>query len=65
MSEQIDISKMKVKELKAECKRRGIKKYSKLKKQELINLLKPKEEGESKEEIKVLPKQKKKIIKCK
>ena len=31
--------KMKVKELKAECKRRGIKGYSKLKKKQLIELL--------------------------
>ena len=31
-----DINKMKVKELKAECKKRGIKGYSKLKKNELI-----------------------------
>ena len=39
-TEVIDYSKMKVKELKAECKKRGLKKYSKLKKQQLIDLLK-------------------------
>jgi len=36
---KIDISKMIVKELKKECKRRGLKKYSKLRKAELIKLL--------------------------
>jgi DNA (cytosine-5)-methyltransferase 1 len=38
--EEINYKKMKVKELKKLCKERGIKGYSKLKKKELINLLK-------------------------
>ena len=37
---QVDVSKMKVTELKAECKRRGLKGYSKLKKDTLLELLK-------------------------
>ncbi len=39
VEEAVNYSKMKVKELKALCKSRGIKKYSKLKKAELIALL--------------------------
>ncbi len=39
IEEVVDYSKMKVKELKALCKSRGIKKYSKLRKAELISLL--------------------------
>ena len=37
--ETVDYTKMKIKELKAECKTRGLKKYSKLRKAELIALL--------------------------
>jgi len=37
--EEINYKKMKVKELKAECKKRGIKGYSKLKKKQLIEIL--------------------------
>jgi len=40
----INLSDLKVKELKVLCKEKGLKKYSKLKKQQLIELLKPKEE---------------------
>jgi len=39
VQEEINYKKMKVKELKAECKKRGIKGYSKLKKKQLIELL--------------------------
>jgi len=42
--EEKDLSKLKVKELKAMCKEKGLKRYSKLKKQQLLDLLKPKEE---------------------
>ena len=41
MERQKDLVKMKVPELKAEAKRLGLKKYSKLRKQELIDLVSP------------------------
>jgi len=44
--EEVDFKKITVKELKALCKSKGIKGYSKLKKQQLIELLKQQEEIE-------------------
>ncbi len=49
--EEKNINKMTVKELKALCKSKGIKGYSKLKKQQLLDLLKPKEEVEEEEKM--------------